>query len=101
MNDAFEEAAEDILAEMGSAGTYTAPGGAPVSCTLILEHDVETVPPSIDAQTWDRSTTIEVLLSEIGAEPEKGGVFETGGAAYTVVRIIGNDGQFATAVVKR
>ena len=101
MTDVFEEAGEDIMAEMRDAvGTYTPPGGASVPCSLIIERGVDVGPVSIEAQTWEGVTTIEVLLSELGQEPAKGGVFFDGETSYSVVKVISNDGQFATSVVK-
>jgi hypothetical protein len=53
----------------------------------------------MDTQVYERGTTIEVQLSEIGAEPNRGDVFVVGTETFTVQSIDSNDGDTVVAIV--
>lgn len=91
----FDVAAEDAI--------FTPAAGAAIDCKVFIDFDVDLQPAGMEAQVWQRGTTIEALLSEIGREPDRGETFTldipSAGTVYTVQAILQNDGLTIKAVV--
>lgn len=88
-----------IFAALGEPATYTPAGGAAKSCTVILTEGVQLQPVGVESQVWQRGTTIDALLAEIGSTPARGDVFTVAGTTYTVQAILDDDGMTIKAVV--
>jgi hypothetical protein len=84
---------------LGDDAMFTPAGGAAVSCRVIVSRSVLLQPTGMDAQVFERGTTIEAILAEIGAEPGRGDVFVVGAETYTVQSIDSNDGDTVVAIV--
>ncbi len=89
--------------EFGSPAVYTPvlndPDiSEPVSCNIIIDHDVALQPESYDAVVVETGTTVEALFSDV-ATPQKGSTFTADGNVYTVQRITDNDQTFVKMVV--
>jgi len=96
MNSAVAPA---IISALGDASTFTPAGGSAVSCKAIITFDVMLQPTGVEAQVWQRGTTIDALLSEITNEPNRGDVFVVRGVSYTVQAVLENDGVSVRVVV--
>ncbi len=70
----------------------------PVSCNVLIEHDVILQPSDFDAQVVEAGTTLEALYSVV-AVPQKGSTFVADGKIYTVQRVQDNDKAFIKMVV--
>lgn len=105
MTDPFVQAVADIFnSAVGVDATFTPAGGAAISCRVILERSVLMQPTSMDAQVYERGTTIEAQLAEIINEPDRGDTFTVNpGTAdeetFTVQSIEENDGITVKAMV--
>lgn len=78
------------LAFFGSQVTYTAPGGAGESVTMIagretLERDVQT-----GGKTDIRRRKFDVLVSDLAAAPVMGASVALDGVTYKVIEILSN-----------
>ena len=102
----FGEALPDVFTEAGEAAIFTPSGGAPVPCFVIPAFNVMLQPAGMEAQAWQRGTTIEALLSDVSdigigtTEPNRGDTFLVDGATYTVQSVLENDGLIVKVVVK-
>lgn len=96
MNDTVGPA---IFNALGDVSTFTPAGGSAVSCTVVITFNVMLQPTGVEAQVWQRGTTIEALLSEITNEPNRGDVFVVRGVSYTVQAVLENDGVSVKVVV--
>ncbi len=96
MNDTVGPA---IFNALGDVSTFTPSGGSAVSCTVVITFNVMLQPTGVEAQVWQRGTTIEALLSEITNEPNRGDVFVVRGVSYTVQAVLENDGVSVRVVV--
>lgn len=93
-------ALQDLFSSpMGDDATFTPAGGVAISCRVIVNRSVLLQPAGMDAQVYERGTTIEVILADIGAEPIRGDVFVVGTETFTVQSIDSNDGDTVVAVV--
>lgn len=93
--------ASDIMQfDWGSAATFTPTGGAAIDCSVVLNKDVDLQPSGLDAQVWERGTTIDALIAEIISEPNRGDVFTVASVDYTVQSVLSNDGRFVKVKVK-
>ena len=92
----------DLFAE-GEPAVFTPAAGEAVPCMVFIDFDVALQPAGIESQIWQRGTTIEALLSEIGRVPNRGEMITvypdaasrsagTDGTEYTVQAILENDG---------
>jgi hypothetical protein len=98
--DVFSNALRDIFASaLACDATFTPQGGSSVGCSVIVNRGVLLQPSGMDTQVFERGTTIEAMLSEIGAEPNRGDVFVIGAETFTVQSIDSNDGDTVVAVV--
>lgn len=98
--DVFSNALSDIFAStIAVAATFTPAGGSSIGCSVIVNRSVLLQPSGMDTQVYERGTTIEVQLSEIGAEPNRGDVFVVGTETFTVQSIDSNDGDTVVAIV--
>jgi len=101
----FSDAAFDIIDSMSEAmGTteavYTPVVGDAVTIDIYLDQAVNPQPSGFDSMTWAKQHSIECLLSDLTAEPNKGDTFVVGGTIYTVQAIFLNDGYFVGCMVK-
>ncbi len=86
--------------EFGVQTVYTPVLGLPVSCNVILDHDVVLQPSHYDAVVVETGSTIEALVKDVGT-PLKGSTFVIDLDIYIVQRITDNDENFVTMVVKK
>lgn len=97
----FAAALPKMMEAMGEAASFGPETGDAIPCVVFINHNVLLQPGSAEAQVWERGTTIEALLSEIGDEPERGETFTVDGILYTVQAILENDGLTVKAVVTK
>jgi len=89
-----------FLAAKGESAIFTPATGDPIPCMVFIDFNVMLQPAGVEAQMWERGTTIEALISEIGREPTRGETFTLdGGIVYTVRAILESDGLTVKAVV--
>lgn len=98
-SELIESDTAGIFTMDGDDATFTPAGGVPVSCHVFVTKSVMLQPAGVETQVWQRGTTIEALVSELGGEPDRGDVFTVGSATYTVQAILENDGLVVKAVV--
>jgi hypothetical protein len=84
---------------IGEDAVFTPAAGAAIPCKIFIDFSVLLQPAGVEAHIWERGTTIEALLSEIGREPKRGETFEYDSVVYTVKSILENDGLTVKAVV--
>ena len=100
MTDPFVQAVADIFnSVIGDDATFTPAGGTAIDCRVIVERSVLMQPSSMDAQVYERGTTIEAQLAEIINEPNRGDIFTVGTKTFTVQSIEENDGITVKAIV--
>ncbi len=69
-------------------------------CHVDIVRGVDLQPGGFIAQVSGDSTVIELLLSEILTEPERGDTITVGSVVYTVESIAENDGYCVRVVVR-
>lgn len=89
----------DAFNIMGVEAIYNPAGGAPVACKVLLERDVLLQPTSMTAQVYDRGTILEVILADVGEEPDRSDTFTVGAETFTVQAIDKNDGYTVRIIV--
>jgi len=100
LRSVFAEALPGIFEAAGEKAIFTPATGDPIDCHVFIEFNVMLQPAGIEAQVWERGTTIEALLSEIGREPNRGEIFEIDDVEYSVQVPLENDGLTVKMVVK-
>ena len=99
----FAAALPGIFEAAGEDAVFTPATGDPVSCQVFIDFSVMLQPAGVEAQVWERGTTIEALLSVIGREPNRGETFTldipAAGTIYTVQAPLENDGLTVKVVV--
>jgi hypothetical protein len=96
----FAEALPGIFKAAGEEAIFTPATGDPIDCHVFIDFNVMLQPAGVETQIWERGTTIEALLSEIGREPNRGESFEVDDVEYSVQAILENDGLTVKMVVK-
>lgn len=98
---AFDTAIKDIFDDenIGSDAVYTPSGGSAISCRVIIERNVLLQPDSMTTQVYEHGTTIEAILDDMGAEPNRGDTFVIGTETFTVQSIDSNDGMTVVCIV--
>jgi len=86
------------ISQIGAPAVYTPLIGDTVDCHVIVKHDSELRPESLDIGVVEVGTTIKCLYSTIG-EPDHGSTFTVDGAVYRVARIDSNNRIFVKVVV--
>lgn len=82
-SDTAQVVVDDTYDEFGRAATYTAPGGSPVPCVVMVDlRDVNARPD--DGRPIAGQITIEVRKSEIAA-PAHQGVFAFDAGTLTIM----------------
>jgi hypothetical protein len=101
MTSIFETALRDIFndPEMAVDAVFTHSGGAGIQCRVILERDILLQPNSMTAQVYERGNTIEAMLSDLGAVPNRGDTFMIGTEIFTVQAIDRNEGYTVKVIV--
>lgn len=87
---------------LGADAVYTPVGLSPavsIACRVILEKNVLLQPDSMTAQVFERGTTIEVLLGDVGAEPNRGDTFVIETETFTVQSVDENDSDTVKMIV--
>jgi len=83
----------------GDPARFLPAGSVPVEgCMVDVEYDVELQPEGYDSVVFERATTLEAMVSEVG-EVERGDTFEVEGTTFNVRKILENDGVFVKVVV--
>jgi hypothetical protein len=88
----------------GLAATYTPPGGAPVPCSVLIDHNAEQFADGDDmAPVSSVGTTITFRLAELGTVvPAVGGTVAVDGITYALAqRLAGSDRSLALWAVRR
>jgi hypothetical protein len=93
---------ERNLATMGDAAVYTPIAGGP-AVSLMVWIDTEQILEidAYEAQVYTQADTIEYVMTDIGAEANKGDVFAVGDYLYTVQRPMENDGYTVKCQVRK
>jgi hypothetical protein len=100
INDVFANALRDIFGSAVADDTvYTPLGGAGIACRVLIERNVLLQPSGMDAQVVEQGTTIEAILADVGAEPNRGDTFAIGTETFTVQSIAENDGMTVKIIV--
>jgi len=95
----FAAALPDIFDAAGEDAIFTPAAGAVIPCKIFIDFSVLLQPAGVEAQVWERGTTIEALLSVLGREPKRGETFELEMIEYTVKSVLENDGLTVKSVV--
>lgn len=96
----FAASIQDIFnSPLGDDAVFTPAGGVAISCRVIVNRSVLLQPAGMDAQVYERGTTIEAILADLVNEPNRGDVFVIGAETFTVQSIDSNDGDTVVAVV--
>ena len=97
INDALVNAfASDVAVD----ATYNPATGDPVECRVIFEERGLYNPPGMEAQVFQRATTITARVDELGQIPLTDETFTIGLTTYTVQAPPEYDGILAKMVVK-
>ena len=97
--DILKQAALDILEDIGVDAEYFIQSDlTTVSCKVNVDVGVD-LQPSGDSQVWERATTIEYALEEVGREADVGDTFTIESIVYTVKAVLENDGYFVKVAV--
>lgn len=86
-------------AEFADAAIYTPTTGDPVSCNVIVDHDVLVQADGYDMEVATLGKTVTAKVAEVGTL-SRGDTFLVGTTTYTVQRPETNDNVMVTAVVK-
>jgi len=101
----FAAAVPNIFIAAGEDALFSPAGGASIPCKIFIDFDVQLQPSGMEAQVWQRGTTIEALLSEAAGvgigltEPNRGDKFTYDGTDYEAQAIVSNDGLTVKMVV--
>ena len=95
----FSAFAADIIGIIGVDGTYTTSTGTEITCTVDVNAEVRQQPDGFESRAWASRKTVDVLVADIGREPNEGETIAVGTSLYTVESVIDNDGFIAKAVV--
>jgi hypothetical protein len=96
----FGNALRDIFdSPLGDDAVYTPSGGTAIACRVLIDRSVMLQPTGMVAQVFERGTTIEAILADIGKEPNRGDTFVIGTETFTVQAIDSTDGLTVTMVV--
>lgn len=96
----FDQAAIDIIDELGREATYLPVGGDPVPGIKVhLEENLEDQPDGFETVIKAIFLTIELLLSDLPREPRENDQITIGATTYTVKAPLSNDGRFVKVIV--
>ncbi len=95
----FAAALPGIFDAAGEDAVFTPATGDPIICKVFIDFNIMLQPSGMEAQAWERGTTIEALLSVLGREPNRGEIFTVDFISYTVKAILQNDGLTVKVVV--
>jgi hypothetical protein len=101
MTTIFDTALRDMFNDVNMAvdALFSRDGGAGINCRVILERDILLQPNAMNSQVYERGTTIEAILSDVGNVPERGDTFTIGAETFTVQAIDRNDGYTVRMIV--
>ncbi len=100
MTDVFAAALADIFdSEIGSDAVFKPASGPDVPCRIIINRDILMQPESMTAQVYERGTSIEAQISQLGRAPVRGEQFAVGAETFTVQSLVRNDGMTVEAIV--
>lgn len=89
----FDLAAADLVANLGSGGTYTQ-AGVRYSLDVFIERSVDTIDEFGNVVVLDRAAFI--ASSKLPVEPLSGDTIEVDGTTYRVERRVEDDGHMIT-----
>jgi len=85
----FQSAMADLFESRGSTATYKPTIGAAVENVYVLvTKDVDPQPGGFESSTWQRTTMLECLASEVGRQPIHGDRFVVGDDVYLVEKVL-------------
>jgi len=102
MTTAFDTAIRDIFNDesCGVDAVYTPVDGVALpAIRVLIDRNVLLQPSGMDAQVVEVGTTIEAILEDLPAEPNRGDKFGIGTETFTVQSIAENDGMTVKAIV--
>jgi hypothetical protein len=96
----FSTALQDMFnSAIGEDATYNPAGGAAISLRVIVNRSILLQPGGLESQVYERGTTIEAQLADVGSEPNRGDTFTVGAETFTVKSIESNDNYTVVMVV--
>src|SRR5574343_213796 len=91
-NTVFGDALSELInSDLGADAIYTPVSGTAKSVRVFIDRNTNLQPTGFDAQVFERGTSIEALLADLVAEPNRGDTFLVAGITYTVQTIEDND----------
>jgi len=98
----FEESLGDVFDTAGEDAVYIPQDGTPLTCKMFIDYDVVMQPAGLQSETWEKGTTIELLLSQIGQIPARGDIvtYTDKGKSYTLLAPVENDGLSIVMMAK-
>jgi hypothetical protein len=96
---AFDDMGETLFDVLGVDATFTPAAGDPVSLKVVFRNELAMQPVGYESRAWQGERSIEFILSDLAAEPNRGDRFEVDGNTYTVGAVTANDGRFCTVAV--
>jgi hypothetical protein len=89
----------DLFDELGVDATFTPAAGDPVSLKVSFKNELEMTPAAFEARAWQNSRFVEIIIDDIGREPNRGETLTIDETVYTVQAVTANDGRFCTMAV--
>jgi len=99
MRAAIAAEAAKFFARHGKTATFSPSAAPDIPCKVFINFDVDLQPAGLDAQVWEKGTTIDALLAETLTAPVRGEKFIVDAVEYTVQAILENDGIKISAQV--
>lgn len=96
---AFDDMGETLFDVLGVDATFIPVAGDPVSLKVVLQNRLAMQPTGYESRAWQDERSIEFILSDLAAEPNRGDRFEIDSNTYTVGAVTANDGRFCTVAV--
>jgi len=95
----FDDMGEILFDQLGVDATFIPTAGDPLSLKVVYRSELVMQPVGYESRAWQGEKTIEVLLADIGREPNRGERFEIDDVTYTVRAVAASDGRFCAVSV--
>jgi hypothetical protein len=97
---AFDDMGDILFDNLGVDATFIPAAGDPISLKVIHRSELVMQPVGYESRAWQGEQTIEVLIADIGREPNRGEKFEIDDETYTVRAVQASDNRrFCTVSV--
>jgi len=104
-SEIFDQAAEDIMDNIGDSAVFYPASGDPIPCLVDINQEASLEPNHFDTQVHVKVVTIQYLFSDIGREAKRGERFIVNGDTWTVDSPFedsnSNDMRFRKVVVRK